>query len=626
MALALLLSACGSELLAPPPPAVLYDDPLASGRLASFDGVAGGVEETCGDETRFSVTLQPGAEIRLPMELGDEPVLTVAACAGEDLAASGPDGGAAEPALRIEVRGVAGLTSELALPLSGGLTDGGGPAWREGRLDLRAHAGHRIDLTLRAAGPAGSRLLLSDLHLRHRPRPAQEARSGRADRSGRPPILLISLDTLRADALGPEATPALHAFAGRAERWAPHYAAASWTKPSHASLLTGYPPEVHGAQLEEQAIRAGVPTLAERLAAAGYRTAGLVYDCEWLDPKWGFGRGFTEYRVMPWNADMAVRASVDWMMERRDEPFFYFLHLFTPHSDRAVLPYEATGVDRASVAERFGVEDYGCRRGRCASGLLHALNEPVGQDSPMEPIEPIPGEEEILRYLYREGVATTDAALGRLFRDLREGGLFDSMMIVVTSDHGEAFFEHGLVLHSSLHREVLEVPLLVKWPEGSPHAERAGTARDMPSASVDVAPTVLAVAGIDPAESGGALPGSPLPERQAVTPIFAGTTQKAILTRRLHAIFTPGGTPGSAGEGRPEVAELYDIAEDPFERRDVAAERPDDLARLRARLVAQVEETKRWLRELGVEAGRPEDAPELTPEERERLEALGYLN
>jgi hypothetical protein len=74
------------------------------------------------------------------------------------------------------------------------------------------------------------------------------------------------------------------------------------------------------------------------------------------------------------------------------------------------------------------------------------------------------------------------------------------------------------------------------------------------------------------------------------------------------------------------VAELYDLAEDPFERRDVAAERPDDLARLRARLVAQVVETKRWLQELGVEAGRPEDAPELTPEERERLEALGYLN
>jgi arylsulfatase A-like enzyme len=596
-ALALLLGACGWEPFAPPVPAVAYVDLVASGRLASFDGVTPGVERTCADETRFAVALAPGTEVRLPVDLGDEPVLELAAC--------GPETG-----LRLEVRGTAGLVSELDLAV-------GPDAWSERRLDLRIFAGHPVDLRLRVAsavGPAAP-VLVSDLHVRHRPPPGPDERQ--RSRSGRPPVLLVSLDTLRADALDAETTPALHAFAARAERWAPHYAAASWTKPSHATLLTGYPPEVHGAQLEEQAIRAGVPTLAERFAASGYRTAGLVYDCEWLDPKWGFGRGFSEYRVMRWHADAAVRAGVDWMMEHRDEPFVYFLHLFTPHSDQALLPYEAEGVDQGTVAERFGVEDYGCRRGSCASQLLHRLNEDL---------EPLPGEEEILRHLYRRGVATTDAALGRLFRDLEEGGLFDRLMIVVTSDHGEAFFEHGLVLHSSLHREVLEVPLLVKWPRASRHAERAGTVRDLPSGAVDVAPTLLAAAGIDAATTGGALPGSPLPEREAVTPVFAGTTQKAILTRRLHAIFTPGGTTGPGGERRPEVAELYDLAADPFERRDVSAGRPADLARLRARLVEHVEETRRRLRELGIEVDGAEATPELTPEERERLEALGYLD
>ncbi len=591
----LVFGACGSDLLAPPPPPVAYVDLVASGRLASFDGVTAGDEISCDDEMRFAVAAAPGADVRVPVELGDEPELELAACAT-----------APSARLRLEVRGVSGLASELELPVDPG-------AWSERRLDLRAHAGHRVDLRLRFEGPPDARLLVSDLHVRHRPR---EARDGlRTTRGEPPPVLLVSLDTLRADALRPEVTPALGAFAERAERWAPHYAAASWTKPSHASLLTGYPPEVHGAQLEPQPIRPEVPTLAERFLAAGYRTAGLVYDCEWLDPKWGFGRGFDEYRVMPWNADAAVRASVDWMAGHREEPFFYFLHLFTPHSDRTALPYEAEGVDRETVAERFGVEDYGCRDGACASQLLHRLNEGL---------EPLPGEEEILRHLYREGVATTDAALGRLFRDLEAAGLFDRLMIVVTSDHGEAIFEHGLVLHTTIHREVLEVPLLVKWPVGSPHAERAGTRREMPSSAIDVAPTLLAAAGIAPDPEAAPLSGTPLPERSAVTPVFAGTTSKAILTRRFHAIFRP------PGDGVAEAAELYDLRNDPAERHDLAAApspaAAETLARLRRRLVEHLEETQRAAAALGVEAGEPAPEVELTNEERRRLEALGYID
>lgn len=599
LAAALVLGACGSDLLAPPPPPVAYVDLVASGRLASFDGVAAGDEIACDDEMRFAVAIAPGAEVRIPVELGDDPELELAACA------TAPDA-----RLRLEVRGSAGLASELELPVDS-------TAWHARRLDLAAHARRRVDLRLRAEGPAGARLLVSDLHVRHRrwPGVARAAPVGRrSDRSG-PPVLLVSLDTLRADALGPEATPALAAFAGRAERWAPHYAAASWTKPSHASLLTGYPPEVHGAQLESQPIRPEVPTLAERFAAAGYRTAGLVYDCEWLDPKWGFARGFAEYRAMPWHAGAAVRAGVDWMADNRDEPFFYFLHLFTPHSDRAVLPYEGEGVDRGSVEERFGIEDYGCRDGACASQLLHRLNEGLA---------PLPGEEEILWHLYREGVATTDAALGRLFHDLDAAGLFDRLLIVVTSDHGEAFFEHGAVLHSTLHREILEVPLLVKWPAGSPHAERAGTRRDLPSSAIDVAPTLLAAAGIAAGSEAAPLPGTPLPTRSAVTPIFAGTTSKSILTRRFHAIFRPG------ADGVPEAAELYDLLADPAERHDLAAApapaAAETLARLRRRLVEHLEETRRTGAALGVAAGEPAAEVELTPQERRRLEGLGYLN
>lgn len=567
----------------------LYDDFVTSGRLGSFGGVEAGVEATCADETRFAVALAPGAEIRLPVELRAEPELTLAACLAAGDSSLGSDGAA----IRVEVRGSAGLASATDLQV-----DGSG--WRERRLDLRAHAGRRVDLRLRAAGPAGARLLVSDLHVRHQP--AAIPRERRAAAAAGPAVLLVSLDTLRADAVEPAATPALAAFAGRAEVWSPHYATATWTKPSHASLLTGYPPEVHGAQLETQAIDPAVSTLAERFAAAGHHTAGLVYDCEWLDPKWGFDRGFAEYRVMPWGADAAVRASVDWMVERRGEPFFYFLHLFTPHSDRAVLPYEAAGVDRATVEERFGVEDYGCRHGVCASRLLHRLNGYL---------KPLPREEAILRFLYRQGVSTTDVALGRLFGDLEAAGLFDRMLIVVTSDHGEAFFEHGQVLHGTLHREVVEVPLLVKWPRG----EHAGRRRHTPSSSIDLAPTLLAAAGI----AAPGLPGSPLHARDPAAPAFAGTTSKAIFTRRFHAIFHL----ASAG-GTGERAELFDLRADPLEQHDLAQVQAEELDRLRRRLGEHLETGRRLRRSLGA-GGESEGEVELTPEERRRLRALGYL-
>jgi arylsulfatase A-like enzyme len=592
--LALLAGACGAGA----PPALGYEDLVASGRLAALPGVEAGAERLCADETRFAVAVPGGRELRLPLVLGAAPTLTVAACAP-----------AAGSALVLILEGPGGLASELRLPMDGA-------SWAERTLDLAALAGGPASLRLRVDAPEGEALLVSDLWLRHRrpdppgagaarPEAAAEPVPRRARGWGRPPdrILLISVDTLRADAaLGPPAgsgpVSALAAFAARAETFDPHYAAASWTKPSHASLLTGLPVEAHGIELEGEVLLPEATTLAERFSAGGFATAGLVYDCLWLDPRFGFDRGFDEYRVARWDAGQAARATVSWIARHRREPFFYFLHLFTPHSDMERLPYEGRGVTRETVAARFGLEDYGCREGVCASSLLQAINAGL---------PPLAGEEEVLRFLYQRGVATTDRALGRLFADLDELGLLDDMLVVVTSDHGEAFFEHGQLLHTTVHEEVLRVPLFVHWPGG----ERAGERRSVPTASIDLAPTLLAAVGLEheglPGRDLAALAGDPGGRRALV----AGTLYKAVIAPPWKAIFSI---------DRPVEPVLYHLGRDPGERHDLAARHPDVLLRLRDLGIAHVVAS----RELTRPKAEPE-RPVLTPEERRRLEALGYI-
>jgi arylsulfatase A-like enzyme len=213
----------------------------------------------------------------------------------------------------------------------------------------------------------------------------------------------------------------------------------------------------------------------------------------------------------------------------------------------------------------------------------------------------------VLRFLYQRGVATTDRALGRLFADLDELGLLDDMLVVVTSDHGEAFFEHGQLLHTTVHEEVLRVPLFVHWPGG----ERAGERRSVPTASIDLAPTLLAAVGLEheglPGRDLAALAGDPGGRRALV----AGTTFKAVIARPWKAIFPV---------NRPEEPVLYRLDRDPGERHDLAARHPEVLARLRDLGIAHVVASRELTRPEGDPA-----RPVLTPEERRRLEALGYL-
>jgi len=536
------------------------------------------------DETWVAVTLDEGAEVRADFDVFDQPSLTLAGCLacgeGSDRERTGGLEGSIESA-----RG-----GRVDLDISFDVDDG----WWHRTFDLDAVSGTSAELSVRADLPPGCVLRLREATIRHLTTieiPPLEKRNQ---------VVLISVDTLRNDALGsPDGrsrTPHLDRFASESERWTTAYAAASWTKPSHASLLTGYYPETHRAVLLDQGMDAAVPTLAERFRSAGFVTSALVFDCTWLSPRWGFGKGFDAYRVTPWRAGRQARAAAGWVLDHRDRDFFFFLHTFEPHSDFAILPYEAPGLSRRTIAGEFGVQGFGCRRGRCGARFVTALSNGEVPERPRDAM--------ILRETYSRGVGYLDDSLGELFDTLRQSGLWDDLLVVVTSDHGEEFSEHGSFGHHALYDEIIRVPLMIKWPRG----ERAGVVNAIPCSGVDVAPTLLEHAGL----ASVGMAGTPLLSRDAATPIVSGTLEHAVVWGGFKGIF-----------GSRQPTRLFDLKEDPAELVDLAESRPDIVEKLEDILAAQRSEALALFRSFGPKGN--DGRVELSERERERLEAFGYL-
>ena len=566
------------------PTEVGFLDLVAMRGLAVDGRVLRAREVFAADETWVAVSLAPGQRATAALELGQDPVLTLRGCVLRE----GRPKTELTGVLRGGVRTDGGRRVEFEIGLDS--ADG----WWRREIDLHRVAGRHGQLWLEAELSEGYSLALQEVTVRYR-LPA-EAPTGSTPTQ----VLLISVDTLRHDAVGAlggsVATPHLDQMAAEAEIWTRHYAAASWTKPSHASMLTGYFPDTHRALQLNQAMDPAIPTLADRFRVAGFSTSALVYDCGWLSPRWGFAKGFDSYQVSRWRAGRQARAAASWVLKHRDEPFFFFLHTFEPHSDFRLLPYEAPGLNRMTIAESFGIANFGCREGRCASQLLNALYR---HEVPREALDA-----EILRHSYNAGVRYLDASLGALFDVLRSSGSWDGMLVVVTSDHGEEFGEHDGFGHHTLYDEILRVPLIVKWPRG----EHAGTINHALSSSVDLAPTLLDLAGI-PADE---LPGYNLHRRPADAPVFSGTLARAVVRGYEKGIL------GGAGPRR-----IFDLATDRGEELNLVK---SDL-QLSREFEALLREHRRRALALYRRIGSQREPGEvvLSDRERKRLKAFGYL-
>jgi arylsulfatase A-like enzyme len=583
--LALVLAVLGTAACGGGPVLVDSVDLVAEGMLEADGKRLAAHESFYADETWVSVTMWPGVHVTAEVDLHGEPVLELAGAVTCQDSVQVPRAGT----LGVEL----GLESSPQPPQSIPIDPSRG--WWQHRVDLAAMTGEKVIIGLEARLPDGCALLLREATVYQLVRAEEPAKT--------PPlqVLLVSADTLRNDAAGKVfggdlETPNLDRLAAEAEVWTAHYAAANWTKPSHASMLTGYDPATHRAQLHDQAMDPAIPTLADRFRVAGFATSALVFDCGWLSPRWGFAKGFDSYKVNRWRTARQARAAANWVLEHRDEPFFFFLHTFEPHSDLFVLPYEAPGVNQRTIAEKFGIDGFGCRQGLCSSEFLQGL---VGGA-----LAPEPGDVEVLRETYGGGVRYLDASLGSLFDALRRSGVWDQMLVVVTSDHGEEFLEHGSLSHTTLYDEIVRVPLLIKWPGG----DHGGVVNRAPCSAVDLAPTLLEFAGLPTVD----LPGSHLHGRDEHDPVFVGTLGRAVVVDGYKAIFDDG-----AGTAR-----LFDLVNDAGEMVNLAASDPGRLGPLEELLRARKEEALALYRKIG--SGLESEEVLLSQRERERLEAFGY--
>jgi arylsulfatase A-like enzyme len=465
--------------------------------------------------------------------------------------------------------------------------------WDGVEADLREFTGETIDLLFETAPASPGSLVMWG-------NPRLVGASG----DSRPNVVLISLDTVRADHLSlygyrRPTTPNLAAWARRqATVFETTVASAPWTLPSHVSMLSGIDAVHHGVN-RHGPIPASMVLLPQRFRDAGYTTyattAGVL-----LTPELGFARGFDELRVrgkmesLPeWDTELSqgVTETLRWLAAHRDERFFLFFHTFEAHA-----PYQP----REPYFSSFGGSQVALNAGspvwmetpefeanfRPKSLLFHPPAYAGGVTYPKRVLEP--RDRELAATLYDSGLAYIDQQLSRLLGYLESEGLMENTVVVVTSDHGESLYEHGLVGHSSLYDHDLLVPLIISTPLGSAHGRRVGAQ----VRSIDIAPTLAELAGLAPL---GAIDGSslvPFLRGEAAAPrdawSYALSTGRGVSLRTAQnprkliaqdTVFDPfRGT-----------LEIYDLRRDPGEMRNLSSTASDMGSRtLRQRLVREV--------------------------------------
>lgn len=454
---------------------------------------------------------------------------------------------------------------------------------------------------------------------------------GRGPRRARPPnVLLVSIDTLRADHLGAwgyarATSPRLDAFARGAIRYARVLAPTPWTLPSHAALLTGRHPFELGILDSEGVVPAEARTLAEHLRARGYLSAAFVdSDPEgFLGARRGFDRGFDSFSHAPFKArrvhEYDMRATADaalrWL-DARDplRPFFLFVHTKSVHATstqaaESDAPYDKPAPFRLHFLPGRRMR-FPWRDGQVfGTALLRQWNEELASgETRRERFSPEELEE--LRGLYDGGIRYTDLHLGRLLDEMGARGLLRDTVVAITADHGEAFLEHDFFLHQELHASLLEVPLLLRLPGGP-----AGVVVPETVFLEDVMPTLLRLSGETPPDG---LQGRVLPRAGGVPAPRPRFSYFRIGGRNLYEAYAIEDGPLKLVHDRRAMdagfrSALFDRRSDPGEARPAAGERGRD-ALLRA-LDAYFRPGE----------ARAPGGLELSPEAVEHLRSLGYV-
>ncbi|HED64540.1 MAG TPA: hypothetical protein ENJ09_03190 [Planctomycetes bacterium] len=345
----------------------------------------------------------------------------------------------------------------------------------------------------------------------------EHARVGEAKPHRRPNVVLISIDTYSARHLSVygydrRTTPRLEEFAEDAVLFEHCVANAPWTLPSYLSALTGLYPGAHLAtslvgdrsldNFDYWQVAENRWTLAEALRARGYQTAAAL-DTAWLSPRFRIDQGFDLYdleaSLYPFNEPEYGIRYISWRFQqyldsirRKDTPFFAFMHALDAHGPywpeegfleryRETLPDDLRPTPAGSAPQTFGAMPTWMAQTLCPPELRADVSRwPIPDRLPLEKV--------IERY--DEAILKTDHYIGEILDSLRERGLYDDALIVVTADHGESF-AHGVYSHGVLWEDVIEIPLLIKFPGGEHGGRRVPETVQL----VDLYPTLLEEVG-----------------------------------------------------------------------------------------------------------------------------------
>ena len=398
--------------------------------------------------------------------------------------------------------------------------------------------------------------------------------------SGRPNVIIISIDTLRADHLGCYGhpggiTPNIDRFAGEAVRFENVVSAVPLTLPSHSTMLTGTTPVYHGVHKNESyQLASSNVTLAEQLQASGYRTGAIVSSFI-LDTQFGLTQGFETYNdVFPISMDGArfserkgeatSQLAIEWLQQRgQDESFFLFLHYYDPH-----VEYEPP--------------------------------EPFASRWPGRP--------------YAGEVAYTDHCIGQVLEKLKELDLYDNSIIIVTSDHGEMLDEHGEKTHGYfIYESAIKVPLIIKPAGGQSQPREVASLAGL----VDIVPTICDLLGISP---------PPVSQGQSLTPCLQGdpvaTAERYLYCESTMAQnYDANPLLGLVGAQWKYIetnrSELYDLIADPGETTNLIESHGNE-----ARILSDV------LHQALLDTSGQSDDGQVTLDAsaRSRLESLGYVS
>ena len=442
-----------------------------------------------------------------------------------------------------------------------------------------------------------------------------------------PNIVLISVDTLRPDHLGcygyqRKTSPRIDKLASEGALFEQAVSSTSWTLPAHCAMFTGLADTVHGCIEMDRRLAESRVTLAERLSAAGYATAGF-FSGPALHPVFGLAQGFDKYVDCTSYADLSVKvvgtgqtldggvvesrsnaditnprvseAVCDWLTNNRQRPFFMFIHMWDVHFDFIPPP----PYDRMFDPEYTGT----------ATGENFFINPDVNPRMPKRDLEHIIA-------LYDGEITWTDAHLGKILDQLDTLSLRDNTIVMLLSDHGEEFFEHGRKGHrQTLYDEVIRIPLIVRFPGKIP----AGRRYEHQARMIDVVPTLLDLAGIPNPEDVMGRSLKPVFDGYALSSDDLAVSELFSVGRELRSFRRPDRKLIHNRKTKESV--IYALTADPAEQAPLNKFNSEMVRSL----LAGVEQTRAWLDDFTKRLPVEIQSPLLPEKVRHQLETLGYI-